>query len=233
MKEVSDIERRLRATAVDPGVREDHYLALRARLRDRFRGRRNHRLLTATCLAFFTLVIFQGPALESHSPFFDHYEIVGGDMAVFKKHDSAEDAFYVSHSEGGKKVIFTPETALEAKRYLELEIEYFMAGMMDLKKITAYTFAGHTEYLLFYEVDVEGETITHMEVIDANTTSEYYAFLADGGLIRLSNAKVGGELMELPSATRILDGYSVTFQRWLENDPIHGEIVVWSSEAIN
>lgn len=233
MREVSDIERRLRATSVDPGVRAEHYGALRADLRHRFAGRRHHRLLMATCLAFFTLVVFKEQPLESYSTHFGFHEVVGDTMAMFKTYDDSKILWGFGRTVDGVKQELSDEEALEAGRKMELEADLYMAGMMELKWAHAYTFRGQTEFGLRYETEHEGETIRHIEIVDQNTDPHYMPFLTGGGFDSLMSDFKAGKLEELPREDVVLDGRVVTFDRWLSHHPEHGEIIWWHFVAVN
>lgn len=235
MKEVSDIERRLRATAVDPGVRPEHYQALRAEIRARYRERRRHRLLTAGCLALFSLVVFREQPLESYSPHFGFYEITDDSTrAVFKTYDDAGTTWtFGSTSDGVTSDVLDVDKALDAKRRLELEIDLFAAGLMELKTVMAYTFRGQTEFWLTYEAEHEGETIDHLEVVDENTDPLYLPFLRNGGFWELNFDFRDGAPSELPKQDIVLDGRVVTFDRRMVHHPEHGGIVLWRSVAVN
>ncbi|MBU0740805.1 hypothetical protein KKG45_01670 [bacterium] len=234
MREVSDIELRLRAAAVDPGVRVEHFDLLRADLRARYHRRRRRPLLvTAACIFFVSLVVFQEDPLESFSYRFNSSDVVDGTTGVFKTHDGAKNSILFSQAVDWTTQPLTQDDALEARRKLELELQYFMSGQMDLYHADAYTYRGQTEFALFYRADVEGETIRHVEILDRNQNPDFESFLTGGGMRDLIYSRINGELTELNRETLFLDGHNITFKRWLARDPVHGEIVMWLSDSIN
>jgi len=234
MREVGYMERRLRATALAPGVRQEHFDVLRAKLRARTRSRQRRPILVAVAsVVFMTLVVFQNQPLESFNHGFDYFEALNETLVVALPYESASHSVIFSRSNRNGSLPVGLDEAPELARKWGRAEELFMAGRMPLEKVLAYTLDSKTRFSLFYEVEDNGEVFDHMEFTDEGDEAKFTLWMTSPEFHSLFNDMLNRVLPELETKTIELDGNMVTLQRWLGHDPNHGEVVFWVSQSIN
>ena len=234
MREVSHMERRLRATALDPGVRQEHFDALRAELRSRTRTRRRRPLfVTAASLVLVSLVVFQDQPLEGFNNRLEFTEMRDGVSAVFRPYEDAERSVSFSSSIDGTTQALAMDQANDMNRKWGIAEELFMSGLMTLAAADAYTFGGETTYTLIYSAEFEGEIFKHMEIVNDIADSGFLPWLNSPEFVQTAHDRLDGKLTELTAKYVELDGNQIWFQRWTAPHPTYGEIIVWRSASIN
>lgn len=232
MRIVSDMEYRLRVTAVDPPHRQGHYDALLGELRARHRIRnRKPYIFVAALLA--CLVVFQSPPLESFNYRFE-YVVYGDDGSVcFKPYEDSHQILGFSRTVDGERVIVDEAQAEAMREDWEIAEELFMAGQLDLYFVTGTTPNRVSYFTLQYRGEMDGKVYKHSEFTEGPETLDLVALYESPEYMEAILANAEDHLDPLPAATRELDGHKVRFRRASFTHPTFGEVDLWISTDIN
>ncbi len=234
MREVSDMERRLRATALDPGVRQEHFDALRAELQSRMRSRRRRPMLVAAAsVVFMTFIVFQNQPLESFNYRLDYFVGETGNIYHYKPHEASTKTWSISTGDDNNNIIPMAKSKQEQRvRKIEITESMFDAGLLDPTKVIGTTFMGYTAHAVRYTGEAEGMKFSYLYHPGFNPHPEYNDFLKNDYLFVLT-ACYYGELAAYASQEYEIEDHEFILHGWRHVHPKYGEIIIWTSDIIN
>lgn len=254
-RNITDMENRLRASALNPPIREAHYDALLGELRSRRRSKRLHAYVaSALSLMLVGMIMLQAPPLESTGFRFEYVEYLDSGEVVFRPYDDSVTSVTFVRSTGtytpptdasddrdisdrlGERTIETidaQEAAEMSKNFLTAQ-RLYMAGRMTLVEASGTTFEKQSSFMLEFEGVEDGKTYKYTEhICNGDYSERYLTWLNDGGFLEALVMEYEGRLGLIEPDTLELLGNTISFKRSTLDDPEYGEIVMWSSETIN
>ena len=255
IRNITDMENRLRASALNPPIREAHYDALLSELRSRRRSKRLHAYVaSALSLMLVGTIMLQAPPTESTGFRFEYVEYLDSGEVVFRPYgesftsvgfvrgtstytppsESTEDGDISDRlSDTTYETIDAQDAAEMSENFLTAQ-RLFMAGQMTLVKARGTTFDNQSSFMLKFEGTQNGKTYKYTEHIDDRDYSDrYLEWITEGGYKGALLMEYEGTLNPIKPDTLELLGYTISFKRSTVDDPEYGEIIMWSSEAIN
>ena len=237
MRTVSDMEQRLRATSVDPGVRQERFDALRAELQSRMRTRRYRPLFVAAAsIVFICLVTFQDQPLESFNYRLDYFAGEENSIYSFMSHRDASTSWGFSKSVGDleayERAPMTPEEIAHRIHKTEITQAMFEAGLLEPTRAYGHTWKGQTTYSVIFTGESGGLELQYTSYIDDIIHPEHTDFMVNHyGDIYM--AAFRGELSPYASQVIAHDSREFILHGWRHEDPVYGEVIIWTTQDFN